>query len=244
MSHGLSRPLGIIAALAAEAKTLGRATVQGSVRRLRDGTLVAISGMGAAAAQRAAHELAEQGVGALLSWGLAGGLDPALAAGDLVLPATVLSARGARMRVAPEWHARLAASLTPGFHVSNGALLTNLVAIARSADKAQTFRSTSAVAVDMESFAIAEAAANRHLPFAAVRVIVDTAADSLPHAVTAASRAGGVDIARLLSELLRAPGDLGALLRLAARYRTAMRTLTLAGRAGLSVSFAPTPRPA
>jgi hypothetical protein len=77
-----------------------------------------------------------------------------------------------------------------------------------------------------------------------MRVIVDTAADSLPRAVTAASRGGRVEITRLLWELLRAPTDLRALLRLAARYRAAMRTLTLAARVGLSVPSTPAPRPA
>ncbi len=238
------RPLGIVAALAAEANTLGRASGHGPLNRLEDGTLVAISGIGANAAQHAAHQLAEQGASALLSWGLAGGLDPALVAGHLVLPRTVLSSQGAGLTVSPEWHAQLAAALTPGMRISQGSLLTNHVAIDSSAAKAQAFRATNAVAVDMESFAIAEAAATRRLPFAAVRVIVDTAADSLPGAVTAASRAGRVDVARLLWELLRAPADLGALLRLAARYRAAMRSLTVAARAGLSAPPAPAPRPA
>jgi len=238
------RPLGIVAALAAEANTLGRTAEQGGVHRLADGSLVAISGIGMSAAQDAAHHLAERGAGALLSWGLAGGLDPSLVAGDLVLPCAVRSPPGARFAVSPEWHARLAAALCSGLRVSQGDLLTNLVAIDSSAVKAQTFRATNAVAVDMESFAIAEVAATRRLPFAAVRVIVDTAADTLPRAVAAASQSGRVDIARLLWELLRAPADLGALLRLAARYRAAMRALTAAARAGLSAPAAAAPRPA
>jgi adenosylhomocysteine nucleosidase len=238
------RPIGIVAALATEAATLGRAKPQGSVYQLGDGSLVAISGIGANAAQKAAERLAEQGAGALLSWGLAGGLDPALVAGNLLLPCAVLSPRGARLLVTPDWHARLAAALTPALRFNTGDLLTNPVAIDSSAAKAAAFRATNAVAVDMESFAIAEEAATRRLPFATVRVIVDTAGDSLPPAVTATSRAGRVDIARLLWELLRAPADLGALLRLAARYRAAMRSLTLAARTGLSAPPVSTPRPA
>jgi adenosylhomocysteine nucleosidase len=204
------------------------------MRRLADGTLVAISGIGADAARRAALALAEQGAGALLSWGLAGGLDPALAAGSIVLPAHLVTPHGARLAVASDWHARLIDSLAPGLHLSCGDLLTNPVAIDRVADKSHAFRSTRAVAVDMESFAVGEAAADRGIPFAAVRVIVDTAADSLPRAVTAASRAGRVSIMRLFWELARTPADLGALLRLAVRYRAAMRTLAAAAPAGRS----------
>jgi hypothetical protein len=70
------------------------------------------------------------------------------------------------------------------------------------------------------------------VPFICVRVIVDTAADALPRAVVAASRAGGIDIWRLLGGLISAPGDVTALIRLARRYRSAMRALRLVARAG------------
>ena len=52
---------------------------------------------------------------------------------------------------------------------------------------------------------MAEVAAAHTLPFIAVRVIVDTAADALPPAVVAASRAGRVQIARLVGGLVVAP---------------------------------------
>jgi hypothetical protein len=58
-----------------------------------------------------------------------------------------------------------------------------------------------------------------------VRVIVDAAGDLLPAAVMAASRGGEVRLVRLLGELVLAPRDLAPLLRLAARYRAASRTL-------------------
>jgi hypothetical protein len=75
-------------------------------------------------------------------------------------------------------------------------------------------------------------AAARKLPFVAVRAIVDTAADMLPRAVVAASRAGRVRMARLIGGLVLAPGEIAALIRLAARYRTAKRSLRAVADAG------------
>ncbi|HEY0800976.1 MAG TPA: hypothetical protein VGD54_09030, partial [Steroidobacteraceae bacterium] len=70
-----------------------------------------------------------------------------------------------------------------------------------------------------------EVAAHHNLPFIAVRVIVDTAADKLPRAVVNASRLGSVQIGRLIAGLVLAPAEIAGLIRLAQRYRLAMRSL-------------------
>jgi hypothetical protein len=90
----------------------------------------------------------------------------------------------------------------------------------------------------MESLAIAQIAATQGLPFIAVRVIVDTALDALPAAVTAASRSGQFRIWRLIGALALAPAELSALIRLAQRYRAARRSLAAIARAGSLAQFA------
>src|SRR6202008_4630489 len=106
-------------------------------------------------------------------------------------------------------------------------------AVGSLADKASLLRETGAVAVGMESAAIGEVARAHQLPFIAVRVIVDGAADALPRAVTAAADGEGhLHIWRLLGALARTPGELGPLLRLAGRYRAANRSLAVVARAG------------
>ncbi len=230
-------PLGIVAALAEEADILGPATSKNSgIRTLRDGTLVAVSGIGADAARQAAESLAAAGVSGLLSWGVAGALDPELGAGDLLLPRQVIAPDGAGILTTPAWRDCLAARLAPGLVPSGATLLTNPTAIATVADKARTWRSTGAGAVDMETLAIGRVAIARELPFIAVRVIVDTASDLLPRAVMAATRDGQVRIGSLLRELLGAPTEIGGLLNLARRYRRAKRTLAAVARAGLAQS--------
>lgn len=226
--------VGVVAALDAEARTLGR-----TVRRpdglasLGEGGLLAVSGIGGALAGAAARALIDAGATALMSFGLAGGLDPALRAGSVILPREVISRDGARFATSTEWRERLSLGIANRRSVAAGTLLSSSTAIGDIADKARAFRETGAVAVDMESLAVAEVAAALGLPFIAVRVIVDTAGDVLPRAVMAASRGGPLSLPRLIGGLAAAPLDLPALIRLSRRYRTAMRSLTAVARGGL-----------
>ncbi|GAC1678240.1 MAG: purine phosphorylase [Steroidobacteraceae bacterium] len=218
--------MGVVAALAAEARTLGPARQRpDGLSTLSDGALLAVSGMGCPCAQIAAAKLADAGVVGLVSFGLAGGLDPALSAGTVVVPSAVISREGVRFVTASPWREQVRAAIAARCPPADGELLTCASPMGAIADKAAAFHETGAVAVDMESFAVAAVAAAHHLPFIAVRVIVDTAADALPRAVAGASRAGAVSLARLGCGLALAPGELFAVIRLAKRYRTAMRTL-------------------
>jgi adenosylhomocysteine nucleosidase len=211
--------VGVVAALAAEARALGP----------WDETLVAVSGIGCSLAGAAARTLIESRVSALMTFGLAGGLDPSLETGCIVLPGELISRDGARFHTSQLWRERIVAALGSSMAVTQSTLLTSPAAIDTPTAKAAAFRDTGAAAVDMESVAVAEVAAIHKLPFIAVRVIVDTATDVLPPAVLAASRAGRVQIGRLLAGLIVAPGEIAALIRLALRYRTAMRALRTIG---------------
>jgi adenosylhomocysteine nucleosidase len=222
----MARLLGVVAALEAEAHTLGPAVRRhDGLAALSDGALLAVSGMGCALAAAAARRLAGAGVTALMSFGLAGGLDPELRAGNIVLPNEVISLEGARFVTDEAWRERLRLEIAKHHPVAGGKLLTSRRPIAEPADKIAAFRETGAVAVDMESVAVAEVAAAHRLCFVAVRVIVDTAADALPRTIVASSREGQVDIRRLIRGIAAAPWDLIALIRLARRYRSAIRSL-------------------
>ena len=206
-----------------------------------NGTLVAVSGMGCTAAAAAARALVDGGARALVSWGLAGGLDPALRAGTICLPTTVIAQDGVSFATDHHWRELVAVAISGGCKVMGGKLLTSARAIEDIAGKAAAFRDTDAAAVDMESVAVADIAASHRLPFIAVRAIVDTAGDTLPAAVLAASRAGQVRILRLIQGLMRSPADLGPLLRLARRYRAATRALHAVARTDVlaAPAFAP-----
>ena len=226
---------GIVAALTAEARTLGPTVHGPAVDALPDGNLLAISGMGPEAAARAALALLAAGARNLLSFGLAGALDPRLTAGTVLLVETVLDGSGTAHPTCGAWRERLA-RVAASRGVAGGALLSVAQPLLSAAAKAQARQRTGACAVDMESFAIGAVAVQQGVDFAVARVVVDTAADAVPHSVTLATGPRGeVHYPRLILGLLGAPQELPALLRLAQRYRAAMESLRFLGRQGVGL---------
>lgn len=225
--------LGVVAALEAEARTLGPAVHRrDGLASFGDGALLVVSGMGGDLAAPAARRLVEAGASALMSFGLAGGLDPTLRPGTVVLPDEVISRDGARFPTSAEWRRQLRLAVAEMQSFASGKLLTSALPIDTVELKAAAFRETGAVAVDMESVSVAQVAAAHQLPFMAVRVIVDGASDVLPQAVLAASRGGSFSVLRLVCGLAGAPRDIVAVIRLARRYRAATRSLSAVVRDG------------
>ena len=202
-----SERIGIVTGLAAEARI---------ARRL--GWPVAIGGGSAAGARRATQELIESGATALVSFGLAGGLDPALPAGTLLVPAAIRTDR-------QDWHvsAELAAKLgamTPHALLGAGT-------IARTqADKRRLWEATGCAALDLESGAVAEAATRQRLPFAALRAICDPASTTLPPAaLIALSGRGAISLGRVFGSIAAQPSQFGDLLQLGRFAAQARRSL-------------------
>jgi adenosylhomocysteine nucleosidase len=232
------KPVGIVSALAAEARTLGPAARHtAELGQLTDGALLAVSGIGRAAAAAAARRLVLAGAGALASFGMAGGLDPTLICGTVVLPEEVVAhdpsvPEGVVLPTSSSWRARLRAAMPAGCIVCGGRILTSDRPIGGPREKAAVWRDQSAAAVDMESAGIAQVAGQAGLPFVVLRVIVDTSADELPAAVLAASAGGRLRVGRLIAGLLRTPADVAAVIRLSARYRIARGVLGAVAAAG------------
>jgi adenosylhomocysteine nucleosidase len=236
---------GIVAALTAEARTLGQvpaphaASGAPAINILATHRLLAISGMGPKAAARAAEALVAAGADGLLSFGLAGALDPQLRAGALVLPDTVIDGAGGVHGTYGLWRERLAvqaARAADTREVAGGTLLSVAQPLRAVAAKIEARAASGACAVDMESYAIAEVAARMGVRFAVARVVIDRASDALPLSVLRATGAyGDVNLPRLLVGLLRSPGDLPLLLRLPLRYRAALRVLRALGQVDIGL---------
>lgn len=187
--------------------------------------LVAIARQGDAASTRARLEaLIADGADAVASFGIAGGLDPALEAGTLVMPETVLDmgAGGEAFAIDQGWHSVLAATASS---VSRK-LASVAEPVTTPAHKARLFGETGAVAVDMESAIAARLAAEKGLPFLVARVIADDARLALPAAALAGVDADGMvrPLATAMA-LLSRPGEIFALLRLARATAEARRRL-------------------
>lgn len=191
--------------------------------------VVAVCGGGRSDLLRAriAAAMTEHVPGAVLSFGVAGALQPGLGVGA-VLAAAVVRDGAARRFGDPAWTARLVAR--------TGARLADFAGVdavaADPEDKARLREATGAAVVDMESHLAARAAAEAGLPFAALRVVSDRAEHGLPPAAVAGLGAdGGVDAAAVLRALARDPRQLPALLRTGRDAAAALRALARARRA-------------
>jgi len=187
--------------------------------------LIAVARQGNAATTRARLEdLIARGADAIVSFGIAGAIDPALKPGTLLLPEAVIAqADGASFATDNQWRERIAGRSA----CIDGRLLTLAEAVTTPAAKAGLFKKTGAVAVDMESAIAGRLAAERGLPFLVVRAIADDAGQSLPDAALAGVDAEGVVRPwATLAALMRRPGDIGALMRLGRATGMARRRLT------------------
>ena len=163
--------IGIVCALAREAQCLSAISGAPHVN-------VEVAGIGPAQAAACATRLLRTGSRALVSFGFAGGLDPDLSAGTVVLPEQVRF--GERIyRTTERWHRRSRAELA-GMAVSTGALLTVDEMVPSPQLKAHYWAAARAVALDMESGAIGAIADAAEIPWLVVRAICDDAQMTWP----------------------------------------------------------------
>ncbi|MDT8364148.1 MAG: purine phosphorylase [Nitrosomonas sp.] len=217
---------GIVVAMQAEARCIAAQNFK--LRQpvaVRDKLVVTLCGMGAEAARHAVACLIDQhDVAALISFGVAGALDANMRPGDLVVPATIV----AEQTYSTDAHLRtnIMHCLPGNMKVVGGTLAVSRQVLTSEQEKLALATRTSACAVDMESGAIAAAAADKNIPFVAVRAITDPVQYSPPAALLGALHADGrVRPLPLLALLLRRQVQLAELLRLGSGMRAASATL-------------------
>ncbi|MGO8987496.1 MAG: purine phosphorylase [bacterium] len=226
------RRLGIVVAMTAEARSLVREpTVTDELIHLAEGILLKLSGIGPRRAGEAAKNLLGNGATALLSWGCAGALVPTLSAGSVVLANSVIGADQSFYSSDPTWHGRLLNRLKGCVDLHQGPLAESSTVLRSAAEKRNLFERTGAIAVDMESGAVARVAQGAHAPFMAVRAISDSANMAIPQSsVGVIDEFGELNLLRLLKELIRQPFELFAMIRLGWNFRTAQLTLAKVAR--------------
>ena len=211
-------PILVVTGLAREAASLGA------------GVVPLVSGADAGALRRALADKAKAPFSAVVSFGLAGGLDPSLSPGTMIVASGVV-ATSERFACPPA----LVQVLVEGFSGAGAATRQGLVAgveapVMTAAAKARLFRETGALAVDMESHLAAAFARQRGLPFAVARVVSDPARRALPPLAAKAVRPdGSVDLGLVLREIAREPRQLAGLLAAGLDSGAAFATLRRCG---------------
>ena len=184
------------------------------------------TGIGRCAEEAAASVLDSSHFAAAMSFGTAGGISPALRAGDIVVcdPVCVsadcgycdedgsLAAHGDLLDVARK-------GVEPsGLLVLAGTSLTVDRAVLTAAEKQRLRDSYGHDVVEMESYWVGKAAKQRAVPFLTVRFVTDEAEDSLPD-VAFVGPDGKIDYDRLASWAREHPDEVTVLAKLYERWR-------------------------
>jgi hopanoid-associated phosphorylase len=162
----------------------------------------------------------------VISFGVAGGLDPALKSGDIVVATEVL-AGDTRWLAGSALNEELIANIALGRRrVVRGGLAGVEQVIAGISKKAALWSETGAAAVDMESHIAAAYADEAGLPFAALRVISDPANRALPALARNAIKPNGdIDLRKVLRGIVRNPLTLRSLVSTGIDFNRALRSL-------------------
>jgi nucleoside phosphorylase len=219
--------LGIITGLRFEAELL-----QAAAHRHGEAPLIAVAGLGAGRAAQAARMLLRQGATHLLSFGLAAGLVPDLKPGMAIVATGVQAARGVQLCDA-DWTARLATATQ-----ARRGTVAHADEIAATVAAKAALAAGGAIAADMESAGVIEVATVMGRPVAVLRVISDTADQTLPSAaMLAMDSAGNLRPGLVAAAIFGAPWELPSLIRLGWSTAKARKRLTELAGLGLGRSF-------
>lgn len=218
--------IGIICGLPVEARCLVKQSLPiGRTLHLNAGFLVHTAGMGPERAKIAAGNLIKEGVKGLISWGTAGGLSPNVFPGDLLLPQLVINLEKEAYCIDENWRIKFHDHFN-NLVVHSGTLLQVNQIITSTEHKRLLFETSQALAVDMESAAIAAVAQDKKIPFLAIRTIVDDANFHFPqwlhHSLNAHGR---LQLGALGHKLVLQPSRVKDLVRLAQSFANAKATL-------------------
>src|SRR5712671_7355521 len=162
----------------------------------------------------------------VISFGVAGGLDPSLKSGNVVVATEVLAGDTRWLAGLPLNEDLIARVALGRRRVVRGGLAGVEQVILARAGKAALHSKTGAAAVDMESHIAAAYAAEAGLPFAALRVISDPAHRALPALAMAAIKPNGdIDLRGVLRGLARNPTTLRALVSTGIDFNRALKSL-------------------
>lgn len=162
----------------------------------------------------------------IVSFGVAGGLNPALRSGDIVVASQIVAAEQRWTTASALSEMLISLPAKGGRNIVHGVLAGVEEVVLSQTGKAALRATTGADAVDMESHIAARYAQDNGLPFAALRVISDPASRALPKLAAAALKPNGdVDLWKVLQGIARKPSEIGALVSSGRDFNRALRAL-------------------
>lgn len=222
------KKLGIVAALPAEAKCLYSKKLNVALPiEIQKDIFLCLSGIGHKRALEATKKLLALKADTLISWGVAGAIDSALNSGDLIIAKQIISP-DTHYTCSEPWLTNLTNTLQTSKHtVLSGDIASSDHICATIADKHSLFEKTGALAVDMESAAIAEMATTNNLDFVVIRAISDLADMAIPGAVLKhTNHLGQPHIFSFMLSCVTKPAQIREINHLAGGFKKALSTLS------------------
>ena len=168
------------------------------------------SGVGFTKAERATRDLLEvHSPRWVLSCGFGGAIQPQLSVGDIVAANEIVDETGKSLQI------DLKMTSDPARRLHVGRMVTVSKIVRTVAEKHALAEKTGALAVDMETFAVAQVCRDQHRKFLAFRVISDDlAADLPPEVMSIFGDTGAVRLGAVVGSLWKRPSSLTDLWRL------------------------------
>ncbi|MGE3316966.1 MAG: 5'-methylthioadenosine nucleosidase [Planctomycetaceae bacterium] len=178
-------------------------------------------GMGFARARRATHALIDaHSPPWVLSCGFSGALAPEIACGHVVMANAICDQHGNELKI----DLNLPDNPKSGVHV--GRLLTADAIVRRVDEKKELGQKHQAVAVDLESLAVAQVCRERNVRFMAIRVISDDLAADLPEEILSlVGSTGSVRFGAALGAVFKRPSSVKQMWKLRENANRAAETM-------------------
>ena len=175
-----------------------------------------------------------EGYRGLLSFGTAGGLTADLKPGAVVIPQSVAVDDGRVYETSEPWRDSVLRGLADAEAIDTRTMTSTDAVVTTVAAKRALAAQTDAVAVDMESHAVAAAAEEAGILFLAIRAVADPASRAIPAWVTGKiSENGTPSYGAILAGLAMHPWEVPGLFRLKSDSKRALISLrSVAGRLG------------
>ena len=204
-----------------------------TLTRLDNNICLYISGMGAERAADAARDMLNFGMEVLVSFGTAGAVVSDIEPGDLCIPESVIAYDGTVYYTAKHWRTNIVNKLTDcPCNIYLGQMVDTLRVLTTVEEKSNfAMHNKSALAVDMESAAIAAIATENEVPFIVIRVITDSSSMALPELATKTCDIyGNVQFSKFFRQVLSHPAQIPPLFRLARGFKSASATMKWIGQ--------------
>lgn len=169
-----------------------------------------------------ARELVKNGAKRIMSFGIAGGLEPGLPIGSMIIGTHVASHDG-QWTCDAAWINAMTQKL-PEAHC--GGVWGSEFLVPTAKDKRTLYEKSRCLIVDMESQCAAQIAAEAELPLAVVRVVCDSSDMDVPPVVMAAvNEDGSINALKAIWSLMRSPRQISSLSYVMRGTNKAMKVL-------------------